>query len=239
MATKDLHAWSINLHDRNHMVITEASIYGSKKLGFYFKVPWYNNNNIIMVEVIPTETNYIDREQDHCRSPREMVEENVWQCLEKYRNSFMNCTLPWLSNNMPQGDPLCQHPEEYEQYLDLEAKLEPMFPSKIQSNAKCNPGCRRYGYGTTMYERGIGGINSTNMTICLYYNQFEFPVIDHVYAYDHLHLIADFGGYLGLLLGYSILGFYDTFSSILAKIRKILEKFSLVGKRTLQIFENT
>ena len=236
MATKDLHAWSINLHDRNHMVITEASIYGSKKLGFYFKVPWYTINDIIMVEVIPTETNYIDREQDRCRSPRELVEENMWQCIEKYRDSFMNCTLPWHSNNMPQDHPLCQQPEEYEQFLDLKFRIEPNW---IKSIAKCNPGCRRYGYSTTKYNWGKKEKESTNMTLYLFYNQYEIPVIDHVYAYDHLNLIADFGGYLGLLLGYSILGFYDTFSSILAKIRKILEKVSLVGERTLQIFENT
>ena len=33
---------------------------------------------------------------------------------------------------------------------------------------------------------------------------------EEYYTYDISNLIADFGGFLGLLLGYSILGLYDT-----------------------------
>ena len=42
---------------------------------------------------------------------------------------------------------------------------------------------------------------------------------DEYYTYDISNLIADFGGFLGLLLGYSILGLYDTTIQILKRLR--------------------
>ena len=55
-----------------------------------------------------------------------------------------------------------------------------------------------------------------------YYNQWEVLVRDHVYDYDELNLVADFGGWLGILLGYSLLGFYDTFEYVAVNLKRKL-----------------
>ena len=221
MAAKDVSKWGLWIHDRYHFVLSPASIYGSKNLEFSAAQSWYQD--YYEYAVIPTETNYIDQEHDRCLSQKEIVEENMWQCLQKWISYRINCTLPWLLNNMPHGHTLCKQPKEYERFLDL-YDMEPFEPDWIKNIAKCNPACTRYGYTTTNYKNLKERKELDNLTIRLFYNQYEIPVIDHVYAYDHLNLIADFGGYLGLLLGYSILGFYDTFTSILAKVRNILKK---------------
>ena len=47
---------------------------------------------------------------------------------------------------------------------------------------------------------------------------------EHVYAYDFWNLISDFGGYLGLLLGYSLLAFYDTSVVMVRKIMRVINQ---------------
>ena len=48
----------------------------------------------------------------------------------------------------------------------------------------------------------------------LYYARNRVTVRRQYYTYTLEHLIADLGGCLGLLLGYSLLGFYDTCVSL-------------------------
>ena len=55
-----------------------------------------------------------------------------------------------------------------------------------------------------------------------FYHQYEVPVRKHVYAYDRSNLISDIGGYLGLLLGYSILTFYDMLVFVIGEMVKII-----------------
>ena len=45
-----------------------------------------------------------------------------------------------------------------------------------------------------------------------------YSIAPQFYIYDTPNLIADFGGYLGLLLGYSLLGFYDTLMDLCEKL---------------------
>ena len=66
------------------------------------------------------------------------------------------------------------------------------------------------------------GILSDTVTYKFFYAQYEFPTREEVYTYDHLNLISDFGGYLGLLLGYSILRFYDIVISVAGNAMKKL-----------------
>ena len=176
LATKDVITWTLYLHDRNHLVLSEANIYGSTIL--QVKNGQSFGHDYIVYAVIPTETNHIDQEQDRCQSQKVMDKENIWQCLEKYRDSFVNCTLPWRLYNMTQGHSLCQKPEEYEQFMDFRARLpEPNWTKNI---AKCNPGCRRYGYSATIFESGMKKNKSAKFTFSLFFNQYELVVIQGV-----------------------------------------------------------
>ena len=48
----------------------------------------------------------------------------------------------------------------------------------------------------------------------------------YTYSYDTANIIADFGGYLGLMLGYSILGFYDNSLAVLSRLRTNWKKYA-------------
>ena len=104
----------------------------------------------------------------------------------------------------------------------------------IKNEAKCIPGCMRYDFSTKLHKRKWFEemAESEVVEINFFYNKYEVPVKEHVFAYDHWNLISDFGGYLGLLLGYSFLAFYDTMVFIIGKVMK---KISPRGKITMTL----
>ena len=61
-------------------------------------------------------------------------------------------------------------------------------------------------------------------TLRIYYAHDKYPVKNQFYIYSTSNLIADFGGYLGLLLGYSLLGFYDTLVDFFEYARKMCKE---------------
>ena len=64
------------------------------------------------------------------------------------------------------------------------------------------------------------------VVIGLYYVSNKVTVKGEYYTYDTANIIADFGGYLGLLLGYSILGFYDNSIGVLSRLRANWKKYA-------------
>ena len=82
--------------------------------------------------------------------------------------------------------------------------------------SECKPSCRRNEY----LARPVGKREKlwdytwyymdNYVQIWLYYGTSRVTVKEQYYTYGFDSFIADIGGYLGLLLGNSILGFYDT-----------------------------
>ena len=51
----------------------------------------------------------------------------------------------------------------------------------------------------------------------------DVHIREEIFNYDELDLIADFGGIMGLLLGASILSFYDFIENVLRKLIDFLK----------------
>ena len=211
---KSLVVW---IHDRHHFVLCNARVYGSDIIDIKFGMQW--NPNHILYEVFPTETTFLDQESEPCLSEGEIAYKNMWQCLEDFRDSSLNCTLPWRSKNDSQELPLCSTPLEYDNYI---ANFPPNDPISIRDTTNCRPGCKRYAYSTKVYKQWVDNSQPGTLELKFFYHQYEVPVRKHVYAYDRSNLISDIGGYLGLLLGYSILAFYDMLVVVVGKIEKFV-----------------
>ena len=121
--------------------------------------------------------------------------------------------LPWRYKKVEEGLPLCSHPEEYDLWETIIWKYTNRH--SIEKEAKCRPTCTRFAYSTKLSSKYRLTQLSDSVRLSFFYNQYEVPVREHVWAYDFVDLVSDFGGWLGILLGYSILGFYDTFLCLL------------------------
>ena len=80
----------------------------------------------------------------------------------------------------------------------------------IQNVAGCTPGCERTEYSAKLFKMSHDPSMTGKCGIAVFFAKDMFPVKEHFYVYDGGSLFADVGGYLGLLLGYSLFGFYDT-----------------------------
>ena len=131
------------------------------------------------------------------------------QCQVKMAYQHLNCILPWL-NETNSVKRICSTAEDLEKFLEMDLK-------------NCTPKCRQIEWkAVTNYEvrnlinhkeavlRKFGDTYSVNFFI----NQKEVKIIKEVYLYDFFNFVADFGGYLGLLLGGSILTAFDGITDI-------------------------
>ena len=217
--------WIVFIHHHENLVIQSLSrIYGNEILSFdIHRLP----ANSYQYEISPTETTFINQEDNPCISATELGKERVYQCLESYKYSLLNCTLPWRYKKSDRQLPLCSHPREYDIYTSIASLASESFdqdfegPYKIEHVAKCSPTCTRYAYTTKLFQQEQWELENS-FILRFYYNQHDVPVREHVYAYDEWNLVSDFGGWLGLLLGYSILGFYDKFEFLVGILREKL-----------------
>ena len=98
----------------------------------------------------------------------------------------------------------CESQEDFEEFKKVGSEQ----PSKFKVREKCE---RKVWSFTPLYTTQREEFNGTKITIMMPSNEVE--VIKQVRLYTLANFIADFGGFLGLLLGASLMSF---FSQILA-----------------------
>ena len=109
-------------------------------------------------------------------------------------------------------------PAEYDLYWAYSLASLEHNTDYIENVAKCMPGCKRVEYTAKLFNTAPDPALADQFELSIFFAKDKFPVKEQFYIYDTPNLIADFGGYLGLLLGYSLLGFYDTLMDLFEKM---------------------
>ena len=182
-----------------------------------------------MYEVEPTEVLYLNQEKEPCNE-QENVKKDIWSCLESHFASKMNCSLPWQSDKNERKLPMCSHPHDFMQYMESHGDLLDFETNDITQTANCIPSCKRVEYSVKMFNKlpgldpevyqylGVDNQLKNALQLDFFFGKDRFSKREQYYAYDKQNLVADFGGYLGLLLGYSFLTAYDSIVNLLEKI---------------------
>ena len=160
-------------------------------------------------QIDPIEVHHISQDHEPCTSEEDKIT-NIWECLTDHIFSKINCTLPWVAEAKNKDAHLCSSPEEYDLYHDLTVGSLYTNSEYIENVAMCTPGCKRTEYSSKLQYTIKDPTLSDKWVLRIYFVRDKFPVKEQFYIYGTANLIADFGGYLGLLLGYSLLGFYDS-----------------------------
>lgn len=160
----------------------------------------------------------LNRPGSECKEDGQETDD-IQPCVLAKWESEMNCTLPWLKT-YPQKRK-CSTPEELNQIFERLKELINFGEQEIADAYGCLSSCNFTVYDlreTSGRRSQFENIPGTEVI------RANFMVLDSTYLakkqyiiYDHGSLIADVGGYLGLLLGQSILTFYDVIISWLMR----------------------
>ena len=206
------------MHDSRHFTINPLLLYGKEEISIKSSSV---SGTFSQYRLEPFEMNHISIKTQPCIYEKNKLMD-LWECMTDYIYSKINCTLPWTKEAKNKGVSLCSSPGEYDQFS---TEMQNAFIRKsdyIEKTAKCIPGCKRTEYSAKLVYNGKDKTTRPDeFKLKLFFARDMFPVKNQFYIYSTSHLIADFGGYLGLLLGYSILGFYDSLMDLMEYIIKI------------------
>ena len=128
----------------------------------------------------------------------------------QYVNFWIKCGfLPQRESNVSERK--CESQEDFEEFKNFTGSDKLLDFKSIE---KCQRKVWKY---TALYTKTDDKINGTRITILMPSNELE--VIEQVRLYTMTNFIADFGGYLGLLLGASFMSFFDQILSFWHKCK--------------------
>ena len=189
--------------------------YGSELIRY---TPDKNNRLHETYEITSDEVTYIAKDNEHCNECYNINEVDFDHCFLEHVSSQMNCTLPWKTLNASLETPLCMYPGENKHFMNIVPLIYGLDEETIFKVTGCMPCCTRNEISAKLVSTDIIDKNhqyyykdvDNYLIMMFYYANNKIRVKEEYYTYDISNLIADFGGFLGLLLGYSILGLYDT-----------------------------
>ena len=98
-------------------------------------------------------------------------------------------------------------------------------------------------YSAKLYRSAPNPDLQDRLQVSIYFAKDKFPVKEQFYIYDNATFLSDFGAYLGLLLGYSILTFYEMFFDLIdyisRKCNKRTERDTKRPKSGIKQYETT
>ncbi len=129
-------------------------------------------------------------------------------CVDKLIEKEMGCRLPWLDNSSNKR--LCDQHGDLLKFIDIMTRTN---DSKSLREKHCfKPNCNLSSWIVASSEETLLKTTQSKNGVTIHLIlQESVPVTVQQYsiAYGFSHFVADFGGYLGLLLGASLLSLYD------------------------------
>ena len=153
----------------------------------------------------------MDREGSPCMADADY---SFSKCLKKFVEKKIGCVVPW---NTKDGNMKCTKLEQITNYLEIYRH----FLSKEQQRLVWQTGCKVPCIYTKYEDVGSSSLTSkigqNEMRIQLNFASTQVTIKKEVYVYPFLSLLAEFGGALGMFLGFSFLMIWDVMKLALMK----------------------
>ena len=166
-----------------------------------------NTSLVTVHEVQKKEVTYLDDDRTPCQiEPRT---EELSTCIQQYIESNMKCQLPWHNQSTTLSK--CTTSNQYEEFLNKYLLISSQDEASIAKVTGCLPSCRRNEFEVKVVNRiemppENGQFYFSGL---FYYPSGSYIEKSYYYTYELGDYIADVGGYVGLMLGYSLINFYD------------------------------
>lgn len=208
------------VYQRGQMIIpTNTWVYGSDKKTTSIQ---QNTSYTFQCHILQDEEVALDQPVQRCHQPNNST--NVASCVAQYVEQKFNCSLPLLGGftktkaceGMKWGESAANAFQFVQQKLNLMTELE------IFEKTGCMPSCQRRKIHLNTIEAKQEKADDPNIWWLLSFRDGQYNLHEEYYVYDEESLIADIGGFLGLLLGHSILSFYQNMAKELTNPQGIL-----------------
>ena len=221
--------WTVIIHDRNHYINNGHYKYGNAYS--YTSLLGSNKSRMGLFEIQKKVVTYLNDERTPCQS--KLREEEINTCIHHHIENKIGCQLPWHNKNTTL--PRCIKFEQYEEFLNSYDQISNLNVASISKVTGCLPSCKRNEFKLKVVSQMdmpsiegqihfFGGI--------FFYPSGAYKEKSYYHTYEFSDYIADVGGYMGLLLGFSLLSFYDGFKYMCKKILNWMFKKNYRGRRT-------
>ena len=131
------------------------------------------------------------------------------ECLNEYYALKLNCTLPWIASKRPQNRAKCQGRKKFTEFRNLSMSIgNSRDIGELEKKGCLMPNCKQRTWQIQYGQKNKPhGQNNTEL-------QLSFPHSSKVLIRNEINLytvssfFADFGGYMGLLLGESLISYF-------------------------------
>ena len=137
---------------------------------------------------------------------------NFMHCMENYYSTKLGCILPWVLKKNINFDSmnLCEGKEKFEQFKNVAMNiLKPELSNELINEGCFVPNCLQRSW--KIKKEKNNGERRTGFWL-EWYEPSNVLVREEVRLYTLINFFAEVGGYLGLLLGESLLSYIITTS---------------------------
>ena len=211
-------------------VPNSAGTYGSAQriLKFPSKLPIKKNTTIgdASFEIKKIHLKRQDKPSEPCTSDIHMMDTTA--CISKFIQEQIGCRLknqgPTRTNDT--GGLPCQF--QLREFADISGKLQYASAATIYNMTGCLSACEkeRFDIRTTQIREKSGDEDpkGTRLKLRVSISDTSHTQEEEYIIYDLNSFIADFGGYMGLLLGSSILSIYNEFERFVGTLHKAVTR---------------
>ena len=151
---------------------------------------------------------YVNDERTPCQSMPRKTEMNT--CIQQQIENEIGCQLPW-NNASSSVFAKCTESGQYEKFLSTYDEIAKLSERSIAERTGCLPSCKRNEFSVNILNRiEIPSEGPSYYSGYFCYASGRYVEKSYYYVYDWFDLLADVGGYMGLLVGYSLLTVYDS-----------------------------
>ena len=198
--------------------------YGGDKLKLLIRGRMSSN---VRLEIKRSEVEALDKPSQRCDPSED--EPSVAKCVEQHMENSFNCSFKRLMSNPILGNcnRTTSNSSKYRQYNDMIVWLATAEGREIFEKTGCIPGCSKSKIdmkSLNSIQEDLKDDGRREFRLTFHYLRAEYDLKKEYYIYNWGSFIADVGGYLGLLLGCSVLSIYQMTAPLLTRMVKKMAK---------------
>ena len=169
------------------------------------------------VKIDRTHMRYLDNPNDRCTNEGT----DMTSCIAEYIANKIGCSVKIQGIESHMFQP-CKNGTEWEAFVNVSQQLEQAGATDVYKMTGCLSACEKYKYDSSLenWSEGPSHSNRYNQLLLIFTIYERSYIEEEQYViYDENSFLADIGGFLGLVLGSSLLNLFDEVVGLLGGLK--------------------